>query len=250
MAKNTQSIFERFPQLKEIPAEKFPKHIFIIPDGNGRWAKAKNQFVTFGHTKGFEVVEQLLEDLSQLQYISVVTFWGFACDNWKRSAEEIKGLMFIFTHMLKKTFYKIQKRKGKFIHIGRKDRFPKELVNVLQESEEKTKINTGQIVCAALDFGGEDQNIRVIEKARKLSADIPTTPELLWQLRDGQGLVTSADLLIRTSGEKRTSDIGWLNGSSTELYFIDKLFPDVTTEDIVDAIVDFSKRERRFGGRK
>ena len=218
MAKNTQSIFERFPQLKEIPEEKFPKHIFIIPDGNGRWAKQHHSFVNIGHKKGGDVVEKILEDLSEIQAITAVTVWGFAVDNWKRSEKEISGLMVLFTHMLQKTLGKIKKRNGRFIHLGRKDRLPKSVIDIFQKAEEETKTNTGQIVCVAIDFGGEDQNIRMVENARKLTEKIPTTPELLWELRDGQGLIQSADLLIRTSGEKRTSDIGWLNGSSTELY--------------------------------
>ncbi|HSW98043.1 MAG TPA: undecaprenyl diphosphate synthase family protein, partial [Candidatus Saccharimonadales bacterium] len=107
-----------------------------------------------------------------------------------------------------------------------------------------------QIICIAVDFGGEDQELRVMEAARNLPKDTSVTKELLWKLRDAHGLIPPADLLIRTAGEKRTSDIGWVNGAPTELYFIEKFFPDVETQDIVDAIVDFSKRERRLGARK
>jgi len=138
----------------------------------------------------------------------------------------------------------------RFIHIGRKDRLPDQLKKFIQQAEEKTAQNQGQILCLAIDFGGEDQEIRLLEKARQLSTDMPITKETLWQLRDGGGLITPADLLIRTSGEKRTSDVGWLNSTPTELYFTDKYFPDMQTADVVAALVDFSKRERRFGGRK
>jgi undecaprenyl diphosphate synthase len=120
----------------------------------------------------------------------------------------------------------------------------------MENAEKETKNNPGQIICVAVDFGGEDQELRIIDQARDLPKDREITKELLWQLRDAKGLIPPADLLIRASGEKRTSDIGWLNGAPTDLYFIEKFFPDVTTTDIVAALVDFSKRERRFGGRK
>lgn len=244
------SIFDRFPQLQNIPKEKYPKHILIIPDGNGRWAKQRNKLVTEGHRKGAAVVEILLEDIADIHEISAVTIWGFAADNWKRSEKEVRGLLFLITTVVKKTLNKLKERDGRFIHLGRKDRLPKELVGQFANAEEDTYLNKGQILSLAIDFGGEDQNIRVVEKARTLPIDIPTTLDMLWELRDGRGIVKSADLIIRTSGEKRTSDIGWLNGSSSELYFIDKLFPDITTADIVEAFVDFSKRKRRFGGRE
>jgi len=243
------SLYDQFPALKQIPEEKFPKHILIIPDGNGRWAKEHNIFVTAGHKKGAEVVEKILDDISQIQAIKAVTLWGFAADNWKRSTDEVKGLMFLLKYKIKNTIKKLKARNGRFIHLGRKDRMPQDLREILEREENNTKKNTGQILSLAIDFGGEDQNIRMIQQARQIPSNIPISQDVLWQLRDGHGIVKSADLLIRTSGEKRTSDIGWLNGVSTELYFIEKFFPDITIEDIVDAIIDYAKRERRFGGR-
>ncbi len=242
-----QSVWEKYPALKKIPTDRFPRHIFIIPDGNGRWAKARGKFVTEGHKKGFEAAEKLLDDLSEVPQIKAVTLWGFAADNWKRSKKEVDGLMRIFSFLAKKTIKKIQNRNGRFIFLGRRDRIPKTLLQQFIDGVESTKNNTGQIVAIAIDFGGEDQNLRSLQAAQVYKVNI--TEEILWDLRDGHGIIKAADLLIRTSGEKRTSDVGWLNGISTELYFTDKLFPDITTQDIVDAIVDFSKRERRFGGR-
>lgn len=249
LMQSKKSIFEKFPVLKQVSPEKFPKTILIIPDGNGRWAKNQHKFVLEGHKKGAQVIKEITEDLSEIKEISALILWAFSSDNWKRSEKEIKGLMTIIKQGIQKEINNIKKRNGRFVHIGRKDRLSKDLLDMLTKAEEETRDNKGQIVCSAIDFGGEDQNIRMVDAARKLDANILTTDKLLWQLRDGKGLIKPADLLIRTSGEKRTSDVGWLNGASTELYFIDKLFPDITTEDIVKAIVDFSKRERRFGAR-
>jgi undecaprenyl diphosphate synthase len=247
--KQKQTIFERFPVLKKIPKERFPKHVFIIPDGNGRWAKKNGNPVLYGHKKGAQIIRTLLEDLSEIEEIKIVSIWGFSADNWKREKKEVEGLMYLFKDNLKKTLTEIKKRNGRFVHLGRKDRIPSFLLKTIEKTEGETKQNTKQIVCIAIDFGGQDEEIRVMEKARAIPQNTPMTAELLWSLRDGKGVITPADLLIRTSGEIRTSDVGWLNGAPTELYFLDKYFPDITTEDVIAAIVDFSKRERRFGGR-
>ncbi|HEX8965559.1 MAG TPA: polyprenyl diphosphate synthase [Patescibacteria group bacterium] len=247
--KINRTIYEKFPILQTIEKNKFPNHIFIIPDGNGRWAKEHKTFVTSGHKKGFEVAEKIMRELSQIQEIKIVTMWGFSADNWKRSENEIQGLMYIFVEVLRKVLKEFNQTNRKFVHIGRKDRMPKKLLDLIIKAEKDTEGNTGQIMCLALDFSGEDQFIRMIDKARSVDSDIPTTKELVNSLKDAKGLIPSADLLIRTANERRTSDVGWLNGISTELFFIDKLFPDISTNDIIDAIIDFSKRERRFGAR-
>lgn len=241
---------KEFPILTTIPSEKFPKHIFIIPDGNGRWAKAQGKFVAAGHKKGFDAAYEILQMLSGIDEVSVVTIWGFSADNWKRSEKEVAGLMLLFERVIQKTLKDLLKNNGRFIHLGRKDRIPKRLLNIIDDAEAQTKGNTGQIVCLAIDFGGEDQEARLLQQVRPLDQKTEITNDTLWQLRDGHGLVKSADLLIRTSGEKRLSDVGWINGAQTELYFLGKYFPDVTPGDIVEAIVDFSQRERRYGGRK
>ncbi len=128
------------------------------------------------------------------------------------------------------------------------DKWPT-LGEAIEEIENETRGNTGQVVYVALGFSGEDQELRIIEKARQLPAETPTTPEVVASLRDGEGKIPPPDLLVRTSGEKRLSDVGWLAVRNTELYFSNKFFPDITMGDIVKALVDFSKRDRRFGGR-
>lgn len=246
--KKKKSIWERYPVLHTIDKDKFPGHICIIPDGNGRYAQRFNSFVLEGHKKGATVIKNILRDLSEIPQIRAVTIWGFSSDNWKRSEREVGGLMKILENGVKETLIEIEERYGKFIHLGRKDRIPESLLKTLKNAEKETKSNLGQIVALAIDFGGEDQIIRMLQKAREWQGEI--TQETLWALRDGNGIVKAADLLIRTANEKRTSDIGWLNGAPTELYVIKKLFPEITIEDIIEGIIDFSKRDRRLGGRK
>lgn len=246
LSRKKMDIFEQFPVLKSIPKENFPNFIFIIPDGNRRYAKEREKSVLWGHKKGFDVIIQILRSMRPLP-VKVVGFWGFSSDNWKRNEQEIKGLMGIFELMLTKYLGELMENNSRFIHLGRKDRLPQRLVKKIKEVEEKTSKNTGQIVCAALDFGGEDQMIRMINKAKGLDKNIEMTPELLHSLRDGNGVIPSADLVMRTS-EIRTSDLGWINGKNTILYFMpEKYFPQMNEEDIVKAIEFFYHTERRQG---
>ncbi|MDP3726745.1 MAG: polyprenyl diphosphate synthase [bacterium] len=240
------TIREKFPQLKEIPQGGFPNHVLIIPDGNRRFAKASLQNVLFGHQQGMEVVTEILRDLRDLP-IPFVTLWAFSADNWKRPQEEVGGLMLLLERGLKARTAELMENNVRVIHLGRKDRITEGLLTAIQDTETRTANNTGQSLCLAIDFGGEDQELRMFKAAKMIPPDVPRTYELIHQLRDGGGLIPPADLLVRTS-ERRTSDIGWLNGARTELYFIaDKFFPEITTADIIDAICYFSTRQRRLG---
>src|SRR5260221_3295532 len=109
---------------RNIPLNTYPKHICIIPDGNGRWAKIHNTFVTEGHRKGFEVAKKIIEMLSHLPQVKIVTIWGFSSDNWKRSKGEVAGLMIIFEYLVKTVIKKAKSNNIRFIHLGRKDRIP------------------------------------------------------------------------------------------------------------------------------
>lgn len=245
-APRSLSIWERFPQLKEIPQGGFPNHVLIIPDGNRRFAKASLQNVLFGHRQGMKVVTNILRDLRELP-IPFVTLWAFSADNWKRPHGEVNGLMMLLEEGVKTHVDELMKNNARVIHLGRKDRIPESLRIAIEDAESKTAENSGQTVCLAIDFGGRDQERRMLEAARRIPSDVPLTDELTDGLRDGHGLIPPADLLVRTF-ERRTSDIGWLNGAQTELYFIDgKLFPEISTDDIVDAICYFSTRQRRLG---
>ncbi|MBI1982035.1 MAG: di-trans,poly-cis-decaprenylcistransferase [Candidatus Levybacteria bacterium] len=246
LLKPSPNIWERFPQLKEVPQDGFPNHVLIIPDGNRRFATASLQNALFGHEQGMKVVANILRDLRELP-ISTVTLWAFSADNWKRTSEEVNGLMLLLERGIKTHFDELMKNNVRVVHLGRKDRITKGLRATIEDTEVRTANNTGQTLCLAIDFGGRDQERRMLEAVRKISPDVQLTDELINKLRDGKGLVPPADLLVRTS-ERRTSDIGWLNGAQTELYFIDnKLFPEITTVDIVAAIYYFSTRQRRMG---
>lgn len=241
-----KSVWDKFPELKKIPSEKFPHHVLLIPDGNGRWAKLYGKNITQGHKMGAEVVKRMYDDLWQLP-IKFITIWGFSADNWSRTKEEADGIMHVIDETLKVMIPVAMDRNSRIVHIGRKDRIPEYLRKTFEEAEEKTKNNTGGVLSLAVDYAGQDQELRMYK--RMLEDNVKEiTPETLSSYRDGGGLVPPADLVIRTSGEKRTSDLGWLSTNS-ELYFIEKLLPNTGTKDIVQAFIDYAKRERRFGGR-
>lgn len=241
------SICKRFPRLQKIPKEKFPNHVLIIPDGNGRWAQRTQSSTIIGHRQGYGVLKKVLETLQDLP-INIVTVWGFAADNWKRPQQEVNDLMKLFERGLKEILPDLQKNNSRFIHLGRKDRIPDSLKKLIDKVERKTKTNNSRILCLAIDFGGEDQELRMMQAVYYLPKGQKITLEVIKKLRDGYGQIPPADLIIRTSGEKRTSDLGWLERNS-EFYSIAKLLPDTQTEDFVKAIIDYSKRERRFGAR-
>ena len=156
--------------------------------------------------------------------------------------------MKLFERGLKEILRDLQKNNSRFIHLGRKDRIPNSLKQLIETVERKTKTNNSRVLCLALDFGGEDQELRMMQAIRNLPKDEKITLDVVKKLRDAHGQIPPADLIIRTSGEKRTSDIGWLERNS-EFYSISKLLPDTQIEDFVKAIINYSKRERRFGAR-
>lgn len=243
---HNKTVWDIYPQLKSIPKEKFPNHLFLIPDGNGRWAKLAHKSITEGHKAGAEVVKQIYHDLWQLP-IKFVTIWGFSADNWERTKEEADGIMHVIDNTLKTMLPEAIEKESRILQIGRKDRIPAFLRETFTEAESATAHFTDKVLSLAVDYAGQDQEVRMVKKMIEDGVK-NITQETLIKYRDGNGIVPPADLVVRTSGEKRTSDLGWLSTNS-ELYFIEKLLPNTGSKDIVEAIIDFTKRERRFGGR-
>ncbi len=245
-SKSEKSVWDKFPELKDIPTEKFPKHLFLIPDGNGRWAKLAHKKVNEGHKKGAEVIKNIYNDLWQLP-IKFISIWGFSADNWSRTREEADGIMHVIDETLKVLLPQALERNERIIHIGRKDRIPEYLRISFENAEKVTEKNTGTVLSLVVDYAGQDQEVRMM-KRMIMDKVKDITSETLTKYRDGGGVVPPADLIVRTSGEKRTSDLGWLSTNS-ELAFITKLLPNTGSKDIVKAIIEYTKRERRFGGR-
>lgn len=245
-----RDLFTRFPDLGKVPQDRFPNHMLIIPDGNGRWAERRHQKPLAGHEQGKKVVIQLLRDLRPLEEIKFITLWGMSADNLdKRDSEEKENLFRIFGETLHSMTPELLAENGRFMHIGRKDRIPQDLRQAFDEVETLTAENTGQTVCLAVDYGGEDQELRIMQRTvNEIPKDTIVTIEDRNRLRDGGGILPSADMIIRTSGEERISDLGWL-GKGAEFIKIKELFPTIGTGHVIKGLIEFSKRERRGGGR-
>lgn len=230
---------------------KIPQHVAIILDGNGRWAKKRHMPRNYGHKVGADNLEQVIEDAWDLG-IKYLTVYAFSTENWKRSVEEVTGLMTILRDFLRRSIEKSMKNNMRVSIIGKRDRLDKDIVAAIEELEETTKNNTGLNFIVALNYGGRDEITRAVAgiaqdyKDGKLDiADI--TEDFISSRLDTAG-IPDPDLLIRTSGEIRTSNFLPWQISYSEFYFCDTLWPDFKKADLQKAIDYFNGRERRFGG--
>ncbi len=223
--------------------EKIPQHIAIIPDGNRRWAKSKTLPVFLGHKEGYKRVEELVQEIKDVG-IQFATVWVFSTENWKRPEEEKKELFTLIAQGLQSLHENVLKKKSRFVHIGRKDRLGTELLTIIQTLEEETKEYTSFTLCAAIDYGGEDELIRASDEYKKSDTEGKTLHSFLDTSKHG---VPPLDLIIRTSGEKRTSGFMPLQSLYSEWYFSEKHFPDFGIEELHNALKDYESRERRHG---
>ncbi len=225
-----------------------PNHISIIPDGNRRWAK-EHDFPSFeGHRRGFDVAIKIGKKIRSLG-VHTLTMWAFSTENWNRSREEVSYLMKMYETFIDKNLRNALKEKIKLIHLGRKDRISKRLLKKIQQSEEKTKDFKNYILNIALDYGGRDEVIRAIKKMEngKWKMENLTEDKFNQYLDTANQPYPNPDLIIRTSGEQRTSGLMIWQAAYAEYIFLDKHFPDIKDEDIEYAIEEYSRRQRRFG---
>lgn len=226
---------------------KLPNHVVLIPDGNRRWARAQNKYTLLGHKKGFDVAYEVTKIARQMG-IHTLTIWAFSTGNWDRTQKEISYLMRLYARMVDQHLKEAIKDKVRIVHLGRKDRIPDYLRKKIADAEAKTKKYTKNILNIALDYGGHDDVIRNLSKA-----DVNTlsslTEEKLGPLLDTSGQpYPNPDLIIRTSGEQRTSGILCWQADQAEMYWLTDHFPDFTPEKFHQAMLDYSRRRRRFGG--
>lgn len=231
-------------------ATEVPNHIAVILDGNGRWARSRGLPTTKGHEKGAEAIKKVIEAARDVG-VHTITLWGFSTENWKRPPMERKKIFSLIKRYLKSELKQAQKDGVRFHHIGRKDRLPEDLVTWIKKVEEETKDNTNYILNVALDYGGRDEILRAVKAIVKKGVPAEKiTEETFASYLDTAGQpYPYPDLFIRTSGEQRTS--GYLPWQLvyTEFYFEDVHLPDMTPEKLKAAILDYSRRRRRFGGK-
>ncbi len=228
-----------------------PKHIAFIMDGNGRWAKAKGLARTVGHKEGVKRVKEIIEGASALG-IQTLTFFAFSTENWDRPKNEVSLLMRYLDNFLDKEINRLDKNNVRFLAIGRKDPIPKFLQEKIKKSQEKTSSNSGLTVVLALNYGGRQE---IVDAAKKFAKDVKLekiNPESLDEENFRNYFyacdISDPDLLIRTSNEMRISNFLLWQMSYTEFYFSPKYWPDFGINELKEAIKEYQKRERRFGG--
>jgi undecaprenyl diphosphate synthase len=227
-------------------SEKVPKHVAIIMDGNGRWARSRSLPKAAGHKKGAEVSEMVVRHLKKLG-VEYVTLYAFSSENWSRPEEEVQQLMDLFRNYLQKDAKRLIEEGIRLRFIGERHRLSPEIQRLMQEVEEKSAKHPFTLVLA-ISYGSRDEiRSTALELAKRaLASGQEPVAEDFDKLMIASG-VPDPDLLIRTSGEKRLSNFLLWQLAYAELYFADKFWPDITAADIDAAIADYCKRERRYG---
>ncbi len=233
-----------------IDKDNLPKHLAIIMDGNGRWAKQKGFLRAFGHENGTKAVRITVENCAKLG-IENLTLYAFSTENWNRPKLEVETLMKLLISSLKKELETLQKNNIKLNAIGNLDLLPstakKELLSVI----EKTKNNSRMTLTLALSYGSREELLNAVKKICSKVKNNIISPDTIDESIINQHLYThnlpDVDLVIRTSGEHRISNFLLWQIAYAEFYFTDVLWPDFKENDLYDAIISYQKRERRFG---
>ena len=230
-----------------------PNHIAIILDGNGRWAKAKGMPRGYGHIKGCANLEQVCYDIKDLG-VKYLTVYAFSTENWKRSREEVDGLMKLFRSYLKKCIKISRDNKMKIKIIGDISAFAPDIQESIRKLEEFSKDYDELYFQIAMNYGSRDEITRGMRKMAQDVADGKVSPDQITEDTIGSYLDTAGvpdpDLLIRTSGEQRLSNFLMWQLTYTEFYFTDVAWPDFHKAELVQAIEKYNQRDRRYGGVK
>ncbi|RDY58805.1 isoprenyl transferase [Flagellimonas nanhaiensis] len=236
--------------LEDVNTNNLPKHVAIIMDGNGRWAKQRGKLRIFGHENGVEAVRRTVENCAKLQ-IQFLTLYAFSTENWNRPKLEVETLMKLLVASLRKELKTLNKNNIRLKAVGRIEALPSKAQKELSEVISQTSKNTGTTLTLALSYGSrEELKTAVKEIATKVKNNI-ISPENIDETVINTHLYThfmpDVDLLIRTSGERRISNFLLWQIAYAELYFIDVFWPDFSEHHLVEAILSYQNRERRFG---
>ena len=233
-------------------ANNVPKHIAIIMDGNGRWAKKRMLPRVMGHKMGADALDRMLNAAGSLG-VEHITVYAFSTENWKRAEEEVKGIMGILREYINKYFREYINSDFRVDSVGDLSRLAPDLQEDIARLKEASKDRKGIHLTIAMNYGGRDEIKRAVQKLAQRVKDGELQPEDMTEELISQNLdsypTPDPELVIRTSGEFRTSNFLLWQSAYAEYYITDKLWPDFTVEDLKDAIKSYQGRDRRFGGR-
>ena len=236
--------------MMEIDHKNIPKHIAVIMDGNGRWAKKKGKNRLFGHQNGIKALKKLIEESARLN-ISYLTLFAFSTENWKRPKKEISTIMRLIVLVLKKELKTMMDNKIKLETIGDLEKLPENVKSNLIKTVNKTKKNNKLTLTVAINYGGKEDISNAFKLLLEKVKNNIISPKKIDELIINNHLYTrnlpDVDLLIRTSGEQRISNFLLWKIAYAELYFSNVLWPDFNEKCLHDAIISYQNRERRFG---
>jgi len=237
-------------ELLGLPPEALPRHIAVIMDGNGRWARERGLPRVEGHRKGVAAVRETITTCARLG-MECVTLYSFSVDNWKRPADEVAGLMALYAEHLVAERQEILENDIRLIQIGRREGLPREVLRELETTEQLSAANRRMTLALALNYGAREE---IVDACRKLAARVARgelKPEQIDEALLAAELYTAGlpdpDLLIRTGGEMRLSNFLLWQVSYTELYVTPVLWPDFRQEHLFEALRTYAGRARRFG---
>ena len=233
--------------MEEANLESVPRHVAIIMDGNGRWAKLRGLPRLAGHRAGTENLRPILEASAEFG-IEILTIWAFSTENWRRPDDEVKGLLRILDLMIRRELKELHKQGVRLRHLGRLDRLPKRLQKQVLDAVELTKDNQRITLNVAFDYGGRAEIVRAVQDIVRDGIPADQIDEALlsrYMYTMGQ---PDPDLIIRTSGELRTSGFMLWQSAYSEYLVVPTLWPDFGKEELREALVAFSHRDRRYGG--
>jgi undecaprenyl diphosphate synthase len=224
-----------------------PTHVAIVPDGNGRWAEKRGLPRLSGHREGVLNMVRIIQYISEYP-IKYVTFYGFSTENWNRPEAEVQGLFKLVEHFVDEQLHKIHEKNIRILHIGRLEGLPDSLQNAIKKATSLTANNNGMTLGIAWNYGGRAE---IVDAITKLMAD-PDRPQQLDEKSFARYLYTGdmpdVDLIIRTANEMRLSNFLLWQAAYSEYHFTDVLWPDFGKKDIDKALLEYRKRNRRFGG--
>lgn len=223
-----------------------PKHIAIIMDGNGRWAKHQGQPRLFGHQKGSKVIKDLVYAASQ-KGVKHLTVFAFSCDNKARPSDEVNGLIHLFSECVKTYLEEMHEQGVRICFIGDLQKLDPGLYGCALNAKHKTQNNSGLVLTIAINFSGK---WHILETTKRLLAQKAVPSDAAIQNAFQSLLPSNPDVLIRTGGERRLSDFVMYHLGYTELFFLDVKWPDFSKDDLYTVIDQYGKRERRFGALK
>ncbi|MBM3645175.1 MAG: isoprenyl transferase [Alphaproteobacteria bacterium] len=228
-----------------------PRHVAIIMDGNGRWAKARGLPRSAGHRRGADAVKRVVKGAGELG-VPCLTLFAFSTENWQRPADEVRDLMGLLRHYLRSEIEELRKNGARLRVVGSREGLAADIVEDIARAEQSTRGNTRIDVNIALNYGSRDEILRATRRLAEQVKHGEIAPEAIDERVFERELQTAGlpdpDLLIRTSGEQRISNFMLWQCAYAELVFVDTLWPDFGKEHLERAIGEFRRRERRYGG--